>query len=90
MLIHLPFPFSVIILMLHLLKRGMEKRGKKLLRLGAVVAISDVEGGLVAIATQLETSNARPSNGDGADMRGVRGVGVGVEEKREGKKLLRT
>ena len=76
--------------MLHLLKRGMERRGKKLLGLGAVAAISNVEGVLAAAAALLETGNAWPSDGDGAGTRGERGAGVGVGGKREGKKLPRT
>ena len=90
MLIHLPFPPSVIISVLHLLKQGMERRGKKLLRLGAVAGISDVEGGLAATAALLETGNAWPSddNGDGASRE--RGTSIDVKGKREGKKLLWT
>ena len=61
MLIHLRFPPLVIISMLHLLKQGMERRGKKLLRPRAVAAISDVEGGLVAPTALLEIGNAWPS-----------------------------
>ena len=74
--------------MLHLLKRGRERRGKKLLGPGAVAAVSDVERGLAAAAALLEISNAWPSNGDGVGMRGVRGACIGVGEKREGKNLL--
>ena len=90
MLIHLSFPPSVIIFVLHLLQRGMERRGKKLLGLGAVAAISDVEGLLTATAALPEIGNARPSDGDGVGTRGERGAGVSVGEKREGKKLLQT
>ena len=68
----------------------MERRGKKLLRPGVVVAISNVEGVLAAAAALPETDNARPSDGDGVGARGERDVGDGVGEKREGKKLLRT
>ena len=75
--------------MLHLLKRGRERRGKKLLGPGAVAAVSDVERGLAAAAALLEISNAWPSDDDGAGTRGERGAGVGVRGKREGKKLLR-
>ena len=63
---------------------------EKLLRPGVVAAISDVEGGLAAVATLPETGNVRPSDGDGAGARGERGVSVGVGGKREGKKLLWT
>ena len=66
----------------------MERRGKKLLGPGAVVAISDVEGGLAAAVALLETGNAWLSDGDGAGARGERGTGVSVGRKREGKKLL--
>ena len=66
------------------------RRGKKLLGLGAVTAVSDVEGGLAATAAQLETGNARPNDSDGVGARGERGTCVGVGEKREGMKLLRT
>ena len=65
----------------------MERRGKKLLKPLVVAVISDVEGGLAAAAAQLETDNTRPSDGDGAGVRGERGTGVSVGEKREGKKL---
>ena len=68
----------------------MERRGKKLLSPGAVVAIGDIEGGLVAAVALLEIDNVRPSDSDGAGARGERGAGVGVEGKGEGKKLLRT
>ena len=61
----------------------MERRGKKLLRLGAVAGISDVEGGLAATAALLETGNAWPSDGDGMGARGERGAGVDVGGKRE-------
>ena len=87
MLIHLRFPPLVIISMLHLLKQGMERRGKKLLGLGAVAAVSDDEGGMSAAAALPEIGNAWPSDGDGAGARGERDMGVGVEGKREGKKL---
>ena len=91
MLIHLPFPPSVIIFVLHLLKRGMERRGKKLLRLGAVAAVSDVEGGLAATMALPETDNMRPSNGDGTGTRGERGAGIdGVGKEREERKLLQS
>ena len=68
----------------------MERRGKKLLGLGAVAAVSDVEGGLAAAAALPETSNMRPSDDDGTCARGERGTGIDVRGKREGKKLLRT
>ena len=90
MLIHLPFPPSVTISVLHLLKRGYERIGKKLLGPGEVAAINDVERGLAAAEALPETSNARPSDGNGTGVRGERGTGVGIEEKREGKKLLWT
>ena len=90
LLIHLSFPPSVIISVLHLLKQGMERRGKKLLSPGAVVAIGDIEGGLVAAAVLPEIGNVRPSYGDGVGARGERGASVGVGRKKEGKKLLRT
>ena len=67
----------------------MERRGKKLLGPGAVAAVSDAKGGLVAAQALPETSNARPSDGDGAGARGERGTSIGVREKREEKKLLR-
>ena len=76
--------------MLYLLKRGMERKGNKLLGLGAVAAISDVEGGLVAVVTLPETGNAWPRDSDGAGTREERDAGYDVGEKREGKKLLRT
>ena len=82
MLIHLPFPYLVIISVLHLLKRGMERRGKKLLGPGAVAAISDVERGLSAAASLPEIGNVRPSDSDDASVRGERGAGVGVGGKR--------
>ena len=69
--------------MLHLLKRGIERRGKKLLRLGAVAAINDIEGVLVATTALPEIGNAWPSDGDGAGMRGERGASVDVKGKRE-------
>ena len=87
MLIHLSFLPSIIISVLHLLKRGLERRGKKLLGPVAVAAVSDVEGGLAAAAAQPETDNTRPSDGDGIGARGVRGTGVVFGEKRERKKL---
>ena len=68
----------------------MERRGKKLLGPGAVVAISDIERGPSATAALPENDNTWPSDGDGADARGERGVGVSIGEKREGKKLLWT
>ena len=68
----------------------MERRGKKLLRPGAVVAISIIEGELAAAAALLEIGNAWPSDGDGVGVRGERGASVGVEGKRERKKLLQT
>ena len=68
----------------------MERRGKKLLGLGAVAAVSNVEGGLAATTTLPETGNAWPSNGDGTGARGERGACVDVGGKREGKKLLQT
>ena len=73
--------------MLHLLKQGMERRGKKLLGPGAVVAISDIERGPSATAALPENDNTWPSDGDGAGARGERDMGVGVGGKREGKKL---
>ena len=76
--------------MLHLLKQGIERRGKKLLGLGVVAAISDIEGVLVATAALLEIGNAWPSDDDGAGTRGERGAGVIIGGKREGNKLLRT
>ena len=50
----------------------MERRGKKLLGLGAVAVVSGVEGVLAAAMALLEISNARPSDGDGAGTRGER------------------
>jgi len=50
----------------------MERRGKKLLRPGAVAAVSNVERGLSATTALPEISNAWPSNGDGASARGER------------------
>ena len=76
--------------MFHLLRQGMERRGKKLLRPGAVAAVSDIEGVLAAAAAPLEIDSAWPSDGDGTGVRGERGAGVGVVGEREGKKLLRT
>ena len=76
--------------MLHLLKQGLERRGRKLLRPGAVAVVSDIEGGLVAAATLLETGNVWPRNDDGAGAREESGTGIGVGEKREEKKLLWT
>ena len=73
--------------MLHLLKRGIDRRGKKLFRPRAVAAISDVEGGLAAIVALPETGNTWPSDGDGTGARGERGAGISVGG-REGKKLL--
>jgi len=75
---------------LYLLKRGWERRGKKLLGSGVVAAISDVEGVLAATAALPEIGNAWPSDGDGAGTRGERDTGVGIGGKREEKKLLRT
>ena len=66
----------------------MERRGKKLLGPGAVVAISDIEGGLAAAAALLETGNALPSKGNNTSTRGERGTGIDVGGKREGEKLL--
>ena len=74
--------------MLHLLKRGMERRGNKLLGPGAVEAISDVKRGLLAAAAVPEIGNAWRSDGDGAGMRGERGAGISVGGTIEGKKLL--
>ena len=74
--------------MLHILKRGWERRGKKLLRLGVVAAISDIEGVLAVAVALPEIDNAWPSDGDGVGVRGERGVGIDVGGKREGKKLL--
>ena len=68
----------------------MERRGKKLRGPRAVVAISDIEGGLAAAAALPETSNVWPSNNDDVGARGERGTGIDVRGKREGKKLLRT
>ena len=90
MLIHLSFPFSVIVFVLHLLNLGMERRGKKLLGPGAVAAVSDIEGGLAVAMALPEIGNVWPSNGDGVGTRGERGTGVGVRRKREGNKLLQT
>ena len=73
--------------MLHLLKRGMERKGKKLLGPGVVAAVNDIKGVLAAAVALLEIGNAWPS--DSAGTRGERGAGVGVRGKREGKKLLR-
>ena len=64
----------------------MERRGKKLLRPGAVAAISDIEEVLAAGAALIEIGNARPSDGDDAGARGERGVGG----RERGKKLLWT
>ena len=89
MLIHLSFPPSVIISVLHLLKRGWERRGKKLLGPGAVAAINDVEGVLATAVALPEIGNARPSDGYSAGARGERGAGVGVGGKREGKSYYR-
>ena len=74
--------------MLHLLTQGIDRRGKKLFRLGAVAAISDIEGGLAAATALPEIGNTWPSDGDGAGVRGERGAGINVGGKREGKKLL--
>jgi len=52
--------------MLHLLKRGWERRGKKLLGPGAVAAVSNVEGVLAAVAALSEIGNVWPSDGTGA------------------------
>ena len=71
--------------MLHLLKQGMERRGKKLLGLGVVAAISDVEGVLTAAVALPEIGNVWPSNGDGARARRERGAGVGVGGGERGK-----
>ena len=68
----------------------MERRGKKLLRPGAVAAISDVEGVLAAAVALPEIGNTWPSNGDGVGTRGERGAGIDVRGKREGNKLLWT
>ena len=76
--------------MLHLLKRGLKRRWKKLLGPRVVAVVSDVEGVLEVAAALPEIGNARPSDGNGVGVRGERGVGVGVREKREGKKLLQT
>ena len=89
MLIHLPFPLLVNISVLHLLKQGIERRGKKLFGLGAVAAISDIEGVLVATAALLEIGNAWPSDGDGAGVRRERGWASALGGKeREGMELL--
>ena len=75
--------------MLHLLKRGMERRGNKLLGPGAVAAVSDVEGGLAAVEALPETGNARPNDGDGAGMRRERERSYcGPEDKRKNKWAL--
>ena len=77
--------------MLHLLKHGEERRGKKLLGPGVVASISDIEGVLAATAALLEIGNAWPSDGDDVGARGEREAqGVTVGGKREGKKLLWT
>ena len=76
--------------MLHLLKRGMERRGKKLLGLGVVAAINDTKGVLTAAVALPEIEDAWPSNGAGAGARGERGVGIGVGGESEENKLLRT
>ena len=68
----------------------MGRRGKKLLRLGTIAAVSDVEGGLAAAVTLSKTGNTWPIDGDGAGTRGERGAGVCIGGKREGKKLLQT
>ena len=68
----------------------MKRRGKNLLGLGAVAAVSDVEGGLAAATALPKTGNAWPSDADGTGARGERGADVGVGGKREGKKLLWT
>ena len=47
----------------------MERRGKKLLRPGAVAAINDVEGVQAAAAALPEISNTWPSDGDGVGAR---------------------
>ena len=67
----------------------MERR-KNLLGLAVVAVVSDIEGGLVAAATLLETGNVWPRNDDGAGAREESGTGIGVGEKREEKKLLWT
>ena len=64
--------------MLHLLKRGMERRGKKLLGPGAVATISNIKGVLAAAVALPEISNVWPSDDDGTGVRGERGTGVGV------------
>jgi len=71
--------------MLHLLTQGIDRRGKKLFRLGAVAAINDIEGGLAAAVALLETDNVWPSDGDGTSTRGERGVGVDVGGRERGK-----
>ena len=81
MLIHISFPFLVIVFVLHLLNLGMERRGKKQLGPGVVAAISDIEGGLVAATALPETGNARPSDGDGTSARGERGAGFDIGER---------
>ena len=72
----------------YLLKQGLERSGKKLLKPGAVAAVSDIEGGLAAAVALPETINAWPSDGDDTGAREERGAGIGVGGKREGKKLL--
>ena len=52
--------------MIHLLKRGLEREEEQLLGPRVVVAISDVEGDLVAIATQPESDKVWPSDDDDA------------------------
>ena len=83
MLIHLPFPPLVIISMLHLLKQGTKRRGKKLLGPRAVAAVSGIKGVLAAAAALPDIGNARPSDGDGVGARGERGTSVSIGAKRE-------
>ena len=83
MLIYLSFPPSVIISVLHLLKRGMERRGKKLLGPRAVAAISDIEevlAAIVALPKRLATCGQAMAT---ARAREEGGAGIGVEGKRE-------
>ena len=68
----------------------MKRRGKKLLGPRAVAAVSGIKGVLAAAAALPDIGNARPSDGDGVGVRGERGASVGVEGKRERKKLLQT
>ena len=62
-----------------------------MLGLGAVAAISVIEGELPAAAALSEIGNARPSDDDGTGTRGERGAGIDVVGKeREERKLLQS